>query len=64
MKKEITPKTAIVIVLIVLVVIGAIYWAISASKPVNVQAPPPGVPLGTPTGGSAPGTPAMPAPPK
>lgn len=64
MKKEITPKSAIVIVLVVLIVIGAIYMAISASKPVQTEAPPPGVPIGSPAPSGAPSSPALPAPPK
>lgn len=58
MKKEITPATAIVIVLIVLAVIAGVYFAISGSKTVT-EAPPPS---GAPGMGAPAGAPVAPAP--
>ncbi|MHB1460737.1 MAG: hypothetical protein ACYC1M_05615 [Armatimonadota bacterium] len=64
MKKEITPATAIVIVLIVLAVIAGVYFVISKPKETGVPAtPPPGVFPSAPGSSTGPGTaPAPPAP--
>lgn len=61
MKKEITPATAIVIVLIVLAVIGGIYYLVSKPKENAATAPPAGL-FPNRGGATAPGTP-PPAPP-
>ncbi len=63
MKKEITPATAIVIVLIVLAVIAGVYLLVLKPKDAGVpDKVPPGV-FPSPAGTSAPGTtPAPPAP--
>lgn len=64
MKKEITPATAIVIVLIVLAVIAGVYFVISKPKDTGAtDAPPPGVFPSAPGSSTGPGaTPAPPAP--